>query len=105
MKKLPIPMLTINAATGKTTSVGIADFKIMPPPAAACQICGKHPAHHKNAPHDAQSIYFQYAFFSEHARWPTWKDAVAHCPPEVRKVWEKELRLRGAWTEPQEDEE
>jgi mannose/cellobiose epimerase-like protein (N-acyl-D-glucosamine 2-epimerase family) len=52
------------------------------------------------APHNQQSLYYQYAFFGEHGRWPTWKDAVAHCAPEVAAARERELRKRSAWSEP-----
>jgi hypothetical protein len=58
------------------------------------------PAHPPKDPHDANSLYYQYAFFGEHGRWPTWKDALAHCPDKVRAVWERELRALGVWSEP-----
>lgn len=63
-----------------------------------CPECAvKHPP---AEPHNAQSLFYQYKFRSEEGRWPTWKDAVSHCTPEIRAHWERELRRMNAWSEP-----
>lgn len=75
---------------------------LLPPVEGVCPICAvDHPPEH---PHNAQSVYYQYRFFGVRGRWPTWADAAAHCPPEIRLHWETELRLMGEWTEPKEGE-
>lgn len=75
----------------------LSAWNLLPPHPEACQTCGRNPAHEPWEPHDAQSLYYQYKFYLEHKRWPTWRDAVAHCEPAVRAAWEAELRKRGAW--------
>ncbi|MCL2826109.1 MAG: hypothetical protein FWD72_01745 [Eggerthellaceae bacterium] len=55
-----------------------------------CAVC-----HDPAAPHDCQSLYYQYGFYEEHGRWPTWEDAMAHCDDEVKSIWENELTLIG----------
>jgi len=46
-------------------------------------------------PHDKNSLFYQYRFYDQHGRWPTWGDAMAHCTPEVQKVWTEELEKLG----------
>ncbi|MBE0533690.1 MAG: hypothetical protein IH626_22940 [Rhodospirillales bacterium] len=100
LRKLPIKAETIDAQSGKVVKTEMVTAGILPPAATACPICGRNPAHPADQPHDAQSLYYQYSFFGEHGRWPTWKDAIAHCPEGVKQHWEAELRRLGAWTEP-----
>lgn len=71
---------------------------LLPPASNVCQECAVD--HEPGQAHNAQSLYYQMHFRSKHGRWPTWKDAIAHCDPEVRQKWEEELKQRGAWTEP-----
>ena len=97
MVTLPVKCETVDLDTGQVTKSEMVGFSIMPPPAAACQICARNPAHGADEPHDAQSLFYQYRFYAEHDRWPTWKDAVAHCSERVRAAWEAELRRRGHW--------
>lgn len=99
MKTLPVQKQTINAGTGEVAKTETVHFNILPPGnPAACKTCGReHPA---EQPHDAQHLHYQYAFYGEHGRWPTWKDAVAHCADDVKEHWERELRRAGAWSEP-----
>ncbi len=66
----------------------------------ACSVCAV--THAAEEPHNAQSLYYQYAFYGEHMRWPTWKDAIAHCSAEMQAAWEMELRRAGHWSEPEE---
>lgn len=44
------------------------------------------------APHDSDSVYYQYTFFARHKRMPTHSDAVAHCSPGMQQVWKKLMR-------------
>lgn len=96
MKTIPIQKTTTDLATGVSTRQNSAAL-LMPCPPEACQTCGQNPAHPADQPHNADSLYYQYAFFGEHHRWPTWVDAVAHCPEPVRTAWEKALRTAGVW--------
>lgn len=99
MKRLPVQRETVDMATGEVVERKTVHFDILPPPPTACQVCGRNPAHAPDQPHDAQQLYYQYAFYAEHGRWPTWRDAVAHCSDEVRALWEQHLRAWGVWPE------
>jgi hypothetical protein len=77
---------------------------LLPPDPGACQVCGRYPAHPPDDPHNAQSLYYQYAFYAEHSRWPTWRDAIAHCPQPIKDAWERELRKKGVWPWPETSE-
>lgn len=69
------------------------------PAAAGCTECGRE--HLVDQPHDAQSLTYQYRFRNAEARagreerWPTWADAMAHCPPNVQQEWTNALAERG----------
>lgn len=102
MKAVPVQCQTVDMQTGETIRTETVPFSLMPPAATACAVCGRNPAHRPEDPHDAMSLYYQYAFYGEHERWPTWKDAVAHCAPEIQQQWEEALREMGKWTEPGE---
>lgn len=71
---------------------------LLPPKAGTCPICATK--HEPEMPHNCQSLYYQYRFYGIRGRWPTWADAVAHCEDRMRSHWERELRARGAWSEP-----
>lgn len=67
---------------------------LLPPAPDKCQTCAAE--HAPEEPHDCGSLYYQYVFFAQHGRWPTWADAMAHCAPDVQALWRKELaRLAG----------
>lgn len=66
---------------------------LMPPAPDKCQVCAVK--HEPEEPHNAQSLYYQFAFNIEHGRGATWKDAMAHCTPEVQEAWTKSLAERG----------
>lgn len=72
-------------------------FKVLPPNPNVCQQCGRD--HEPNQPHDNMRLQYQYWFHQEHGRFPTWKDAVAHCDEEIKEAWEWALKERNAWTE------
>lgn len=69
---------------------------LLPPRPGVCQTCAMD--HPPTDPHNQQSLYYQYAFRETHGRWPTWKDAIAHCSPKLKEFWESELRRAGAWS-------
>lgn len=77
---------------------GPGGFTLLPAAPGTCPECAQ--AHAPEQAHNAQSLFYQYRFRSQHGRWPTWKDAVAHLPPAIAARWEQALRARGAWTEP-----
>jgi rhodanese-related sulfurtransferase len=73
--------------------IPLAAMTLLPPAGNVCQVCAT--GHQADQPHNAQSLYYQMAFRQQHDRWPTWKDAMSHCSPEVRGFWEKALAERG----------
>lgn len=70
-----------------------ATWTLMPPAEVVCSQCAV--AHRPELPHNQQSLHYQYAFYAEHDRWPTWGDAMAHCAPEVQQAWRNALIERG----------
>lgn len=76
---------------GKTKNVKML---MLPPKPGVCQECGVD--HGPEEPHDGESLYYKYHFYSKHGRWPTWKDAMAHCSEEVQAWWTDALRKLGA---------
>lgn len=76
---------------------GLSGMILLPCKEGVCQECAvDHPA---DVPHNCGSLYYQYKFYAEQGRWPTWKDAIAHCDDITRKLWEAELRRRGGWND------
>ncbi len=75
-----------------------AGFTLLPAPAGTCQECAVK--HQPEQPHNQQSLFYQYHFYGQHGRWPTWTDALAHCTPEVRQVWVECLAKHGVTVEP-----
>lgn len=54
-------------------------------PGRVCQDCGiEHPP---QQPHNPQQLRYHYTFYRRHDRWPTWWDALEHCPPDIRRNW------------------
>lgn len=51
--------------------------------------------HAPEQPHNKDSMFYQYKFYNEHGRWPTWTDAMAHCSVKVQDVWKNELKILG----------
>lgn len=72
-------------------------FSILPPPAGKCSVCATD--HEPEYPHNQQSLFYQYKFYNDNGRWPTWKDAMAHCSNEIKEFWTKELEERGVKVE------
>jgi hypothetical protein len=66
---------------------------LLPAKPGTCQECAVNhdPAH----PHNRQSLFYQYHFYFEHKRWPTWEDAMSHCTEEMKTLWRTELTKLG----------
>ena len=71
----------------------IGAFKMLPPAKDVCQECAVK--HDPEQPHNQQSLFYQYSFFADNNRWPTWKDAISHCTPEVQEKWITALKSKG----------
>lgn len=71
----------------------LGPWDLMPPPKGTCPECAV--AHSVEQPHDKQSIFYQYKFYNEHGRSPTWKDAMEHCTKEIKEYWIIELKSVG----------
>lgn len=62
-----------------------------------CPVCGVK--HAPEQPHNRDSLVYQYKFYDEHGRWPTWADAMAHCPDDIKEFWKSALKERGVIVE------
>jgi hypothetical protein len=71
----------------------LGGFKLLPVAPGLCRECAVD--HEAEMPHDQASLHYQYHFYGEHGRWPTWADAMAHCTPEMQRVWKEELGKEG----------
>jgi hypothetical protein len=71
----------------------LGGFRLLPAAEGTCPECAT--AHDPAMPHNQRSITYQYDFYGKHGRWPTWKDAMAHCSEEMKQKWTEQLTLRG----------
>ena len=71
----------------------LGGFQLLPPKPGVCQECAV--GHASDQPHNQQSLFYQYAFYGVHGRWPKWADAMAHCPEDVKVLWIRELAKKG----------
>lgn len=71
----------------------LGGWMLMPAPAGTCPECAV--THAPEQPHNQQSLAYQYKFYDREGRWPTWKDALAHCTPDVQAAWRKALKEHG----------
>lgn len=62
-------------------------------PEGTCLMCAVK--HDPDQPHNLQSLAYQYKFYDEHGRWPTWKDAMEHCTKKVQQFWIQALKEKG----------
>lgn len=62
-------------------------------PEGTCQECAVK--HDPQQPHNKDSLAYQYKFYDKHGCFPSWADAMAHCPEEVKTVWKRALQERG----------
>jgi len=58
-----------------------------------CQECATK--HEPEMPHNQQSLYYQYKFYQQNGRWPTWEDSMAHCSPQMQDMWRHSLKKAG----------
>ena len=59
-------------------------------PEGTCPECAT--VHDPRYPHNKDSLAYQYKFYDQHGRWPTWKDAMAHCDEAMKEAWIELLR-------------
>ncbi len=86
------------ASWERTKAGGFSEgFTLLPPPPNCCQECAVE--HDPEQAHNQQSLHYQYYFYGKHGRWPTWKDAIAHCPPELQQKWRAALKAHGVEVE------
>ena len=83
----------VDLRTGEILSTSKSSFMLAPAPEGTCPECAIK--HDPGYPHDAASLFYQYRFFGEHGRWPTWNDALAHCEPVTQERWARALAARG----------
>ena len=82
----------VDVESGESVPVEGGGFKMLPGPPGTCPWC--HVAHDPTQPHNQQSLPYQMKFHQLHGRWPTWTDAMAHCEPEVKAHWRKNLVIQ-----------
>lgn len=80
---------TVDVETGEVVAEKRNAMTLLPPDPSVCQDCATDHAH--DQPHNQQSLYYQMAFHATHGRWPTWTDAMAHCPDDVKALWRRGL--------------
>ena len=68
-------------------------FQLLPAARGTCPECATK--HDPEQPHNQRSLYYQYHFYNEHGRWPTWSDAMAHCSEDIKQFWTAELQKHG----------
>ncbi len=71
----------------------MAEMMLLPPRPGVCQMCAVD--HKEELPHDQTSLYWQYWFYGQHGRWPTWTDAMEHCSEEMKRFWIGSLKKHG----------
>lgn len=60
------------------------------------EICPECKAvHAPTAPHNCFSTDYQKSFYEKNGRYPTWEDAMTHCPPDIKRVFRDELIRHG----------
>lgn len=62
-------------------------------PEGTCPECAV--AHDPGMPHNCRSMAYQYHFYDQHGRWPTWRDAMEHCDDVIKEQWIKALQEKG----------
>lgn len=81
------------AQAGDPRAPAQGKWTLMPTPQGTCGQCAVD--HEPDQPHNKQSLAYQYHFYSEHGRWPTWADAIAHCDAEMQAHWRAALKDKG----------
>lgn len=98
MTIIKMPLSIVNAASGEVIENTTADWHLLPAAPGNCPECN-YP-HQEHEPHNRDTLFYQIKFTAEHGRIPTWADAIAHCPHDLRLLWKATLQDMGAWTEP-----
>ena len=73
--------------------MSIGDMMLLPPRPGTCPECAVN--HDPGAPHNRDSLTYQYKFYDQHGRFPSWADAMEHCDPEVKEAWTQALEAKG----------
>lgn len=73
--------------------IPVGPWKMLPAAEGTCAECATK--HEPAMPHNAQSLFYQYAFAGKHQRWPDWRDAMAHCSEEMKAQWTSHLVAMG----------
>jgi hypothetical protein len=76
--------------TGGLISLPGQGMAMLPAAPDKCQICAT--GHSPGAPHNKESLPYQYLFEAEHHRPASWADAMAHCDLDVQLEWTNALR-------------
>lgn len=86
MKRVPVEMTTVDMETGEVVKQETVEFGLLPPDdPECCQVCNHR--HEPELPHNIDSLYYQYAFYAQHNRWPTLEDSMEHCTDEMKAAW------------------
>ncbi len=72
---------------------GMEEIKVRAPLPGTCPECAVK--HDERDPHDLESLYYQYRFYKQNGRLPTWADAMRHCSPITQAAWAEKLEKRG----------
>lgn len=62
-------------------------------PPGTCPMCAHK--HAPDAPHNRDSLTYQYKFFDMYGVFPSWRDAMAHCDKATKIQWIVALEIRG----------
>lgn len=89
----PLKVITVSPDITNDQDLSKPGFHLMPAKPGTCQECAV--AHDPTFPHNQTSLYYQYHFYAEHKRWPTWEDAMSHCTDDMKKFWREELTKQG----------
>lgn len=71
----------------------INDMQLLRTLEGRCPECGVK--HDPTYPHNNTSLYYQFKFYQDHGRWPTWADAMAHCSDEIKQIAIDVLKRNG----------
>jgi hypothetical protein len=83
MKTIPINVSMYDTQT-RQVSHKDSQLAIVPAPSGTCPQCACK--HEEGMPHNRDSLHYQYSFFADHQRWPTWADAMSHCSDEAKEL-------------------
>lgn len=95
MKSIPVRQQTVDMQTGRVTAEETIQVRLLLPTAKPGQCPTCLADHTEIEPHDAISLPYQYAFYAANQRWPDWRDAMAHCAPEIVEAWTGALKEMG----------